>query len=287
VLARARRLPPAGRVAAPAAAVIALGAGSAPAWLPPAPPHALTVSFLDVGQGDATLIQHPDGTAVLFDGGPPEGGVTRLLRRAGVRRLAVVVATHASRDHHGGLVDVLDRYPVGLLLDGGDGNPHPGLKAVRDEAARRGIRTVQAVAPMSLRAGGLEIQVLSPLPRPEGPAPEDPNPRAVVAIVSSGAFDLLLSADAESEALLPLDLPDVEAMKVPHHGSSDPGLPEVLDRLRPEIAGIEVGPNTYGHPAPSTLAALKHAGVTTYRTDRDGTVTLTVTHGQMNVTTEH
>jgi competence protein ComEC len=253
----------------------------------PSPPGDLTVRFLDIGQGDATLIQHPDGTAVLFDGGPPEGGITRLLRRAGVRRLAVVVATHASRDHHGGLTDVLGRYPVGLLLDGGDGNPHPGLQAVRDEAARRGVRIVKAVAPMSLRAGGLEIQVLSPLPRPAGPAPEDPNPRAVVAIVSAEAFDLLLSADAESEALLPLNLPAVEAMKVAHHGSSDPGLPEVLDRLRPEIAGIEVGPNTYGHPAPSTLSALKHAGVTTYRTDRDGTVTLTVTHGQMNVTTEH
>jgi competence protein ComEC len=140
---------------------------------------------------------------------------------------------------------------------------------------------------MTLHAGGLVIRVLSPSPRPAGPAPEDPNPRAVVAIVSSGAFDLLLSADAESEALLPLDLPDVEAMKVPHHGSSDPGLPEVLDRLRPEIAGIEVGLNTYGHPAPSTLAALDRADVTTYRTDRDGTVTLTVKHGQMNVTTEH
>jgi competence protein ComEC len=106
--------------------------------------------------------------------------------------------------------------------------------------------------------------------------------------VSSGAFDLLLSADAESEALLPLDLPDVEAMKVPHHGSSDPGLPEVLDRLRPEIAAIEVGAhNSYGHPAPSTLAALDHAGVATYRTDRNGTVSLTVAHGEMRVTTEH
>jgi competence protein ComEC len=253
----------------------------------PSPPGDLTVRFLDIGQGDATLIQHPDGTAVLFDGGPPEGGVTRLLRRAGVSRLAVVVATHASRDHHGGLVDVLAHYPVGLLLDGGDGNPAPGLEAVRDEARAHGIRIVPAVAPMTLRAGGLEIRVLSPPPRPPGPAPEDPNPRAVVAIVSSDAFDLLLSADAESEALLPLDLPDVEAMKVPHHGSADPGLPAVLDRLRPEVAAIEVGQNTYGHPTPSTLAALDHAGVTTYRTDRDGTVTLSVTHGQMTVTTEH
>ena len=249
----------------------------------PSPPGDLTVRFLDIGQGDATLIQHPDGTTVLFDGGPPEGGVTRLLRRAGVSRLAVVVATHASRDHHGGLAEVLARYPVGLLLDGGDGNPAPGLEAVRDEARGRGIRIAPAVAPMSLRAGGLELRVLSPLPRPAGPAPEDPNPRAVVAIVSSGAFDLLLSADAESEALLPLDLPDVEAMKVPHHGSSDPGLPAVLDRLRPELAAIEVGANTYGHPTASTLAALDHAGVTTYRTDRDGTVHLVVSGGRMEL----
>jgi competence protein ComEC len=264
------------------ALVTASGLGS------PSPPGDLTVRFLDIGQGDATLIQHPDGTAVLFDGGPPEGGVTRLLRRAGVRRLAVVVATHASRDHQGGLVDVLDRYPVGLLLDGGDGNPAPGLQAVRDEARQEGVRIVPAVAPMALRAGALRIRILSPHPRPPGPPPDDPNPRAVVAIVSSGAFDLLLSADAESEALLPLDLPDVEAMKVPHHGSSDPGLPEVLDRLRPEIAAIEVGAhNSYGHPAPSTLAALDHAGVATYRTDRNGTVSLTVAHGEMRVTTEH
>ena len=282
-----RRAPRSFRVAVVVLLLAVLGLATATGLGSPSPPGDLTVRFLDIGQGDATLIQHPDGTAVLFDGGPPEGGVTRLLRRAGVRRLAIVVATHASRDHHGGLVDVLTRYPVGLLLDGGDGNPHPGLRAVRDEAARRDIRIVPAVAPMTLRAGGLTIRVLSPFPRPPGPAPEDPNPRAVVAIVSSGAFDLLLSADAESEALLPLDLPDVEAMKVPHHGSSDPGLPEVLSRLRPEIAGIEVGVNTYGHPAPSTLAALEHAGVTTYRTDRDGTVTLTVTHGHMEVTTEH
>ena len=97
----------------------------------------------------------------------------------------------------------------------------------------------------------------------------------------------MLSADAESEALLPLDLPDVDAIKVPHHGSSDPGLPEVLRRLEPELAGIEVGQhNTYGHPAPSTLAALRRARVPTYRTDRDGTVTLTVDRGEMRVETE-
>jgi len=253
---------------------------------PPGAPRALTVRFLDVGQGDATLIQDALGTAILFDGGPPEGGVTRLLRRAGVRRLAAVVATHASRDHHGGLVDVLDSYPVGLLLDGGDGTSDPGFRSVLAAARRRRVRRVAALAPLTLRAGRLTIRVLSPPPRPDGPPPEDPNPRAVIAVVSAGAFDLLLSADAESPSLLPLALPDVDAMKVPHHGSADPGLPELLERVRPELAAIPVGENTYGHPAPSTLRALARARVPTYRTDLDGTIRVTPAHGLLDVETE-
>jgi competence protein ComEC len=282
---RLSRLARAGCLAAMCAALV-LGAG----WTlrVPAPPDRLTIRFLDVGQGDATLIQHPDGTAVLFDGGPPEAGVARLLRRAGVRRLALVVATHASRDHHGGLVEVLRRFEVDALLDGGDGSRDAGFVAVLREAAARGVRRIRATAPLEvgLAGGRLRIHVLSPEPRPPGPAPEDPNPRAVVAIVSAGWFDLFLSADAESEALLPLELPEVEAMKVPHHGSADPGLPEVLDELEPRLAAIEVGPNTYGHPTPSTIAALERAGVTTQRTDRDGTVTLTVGRKEMQVQTE-
>jgi competence protein ComEC len=102
--------------------------------------------------------------------------------------------------------------------------------------------------------------------------------------VSHGSFDLWLSADAESEAILPLPLRPVEAMKVSHHGSSDPGLPDVLDRLRPEVATIPVGArNGYGHPAPETVAALTSAVPNVYRTDRDGTVVLKVRGGRMSV----
>ena len=286
--ARWRRLPRSHRLALATAASLALLAAAAPALDGPDPPGRLTVRFLDVGQGDSTLIQHPDGTAVLFDGGPPGAGVARLLRKAGVDRLALVVATHASRDHHGGLIDVMERFPVDALLDGGDGTADPAFRALLREAQSRGVRRIPATAPLTLRlaGGGLRIDVLSPSPRPAGPAPEDPNPRAAVALVTAGAFDLFLSADAESDALAPLDLPDVDAMKVPHHGSSDPGLPGLLDRLDPEFAAIEVGPNTYGHPAPSTLDALERAGVETYRTDRHGTVTLTIDKGEMRIDTE-
>jgi competence protein ComEC len=287
-MARWRRLPRLARtgLAAALAGALVLGAG----WTlraPPAPDR-VTVRFLDVGQGDATLIQHPDGTAILFDGGPPEAGVARLLRRAGVRRLALVVATHASRDHHGGLIEVMRRFPVDSLLDGGDGSRDPGFVTVLREAGKRGIRRVPATAPLTLdlAGGDLRVEVLSPDPRPPGPAPEDPNPRAVVALVRSGWFDLLLSADAESETLLPLDLPDVDAMKVPHHGSADPGLTEVLDEVDPELAAIEVGPNTYGHPTAQTLSVLKAAGVSTHRTDRDGTITLAIDPNGTSVQTE-
>jgi len=253
---------------------------------PPPPPDRVTVSFLDVGQGDATLVQHPAGGAVLFDGGPREARVARKLRAAGVRRLSVVVLTHASADHHGGLREVIERFPVDLLLDGSDGSADLDARAVLAEAEERGVRRVAARAGQTLRAGGLTIRILSPGPRPPGPAPEDPNPRAVVALVGSGSFDLFLSADAESPALLGLDLPDVEAMKVPHHGSKDEGLPAVLSRLKPEMAAIEVGgDNTYGHPAPSTLRALR-AVPRVQRTDRDGTIRVTLGPGGTRVETE-
>ena len=278
-----RRLPRARRlllvVGVASIALLILARGLAP----PGPPGALTVSFLDVGQGDATLIQHPDGSAVLFDGGPPEADVVRLLRRAGVRRLSALVMTHASRDHHGGLADVVERLPIDVLVDGGDGSRDPSFRSVVSRAADRGARVVRAVAPEVLTVGAIGIEVLSPAPRPVGPPPADPNPRAVVAVVSCDGFDLLLSGDAESEALLAVDLPDVDAMKLPHHGSADPGLPEVLDLARPEIASIPVGPNTYGHPAPSTLSALRRADVTTWRNDRNGTVRVIVDDGAIGV----
>jgi competence protein ComEC len=283
---RWRTAPRRRRAAAVLAALLLLVALGRELSAPGEPPDRLTVSFLDVGQGDATLVQHPDGSAVLFDGGPAEARVARLLSEAGVTRLSAVVATHASADHQGGLVEVLERLAVEVLVDGGDRTDDPGFQAVLEAARAADVPVVRGTAGRRLRLGGIAVDILSPEPRPPGPQPEDPNPRAVVALVSSGRFELLLSADAESPALLPLDLPDVDAMKVPHHGSADAGLPAVLAELEPEVAAIEVGENTYGHPHPDTLAALHEAGVDTYRTDADGTVELSVARGEMAVETE-
>ena len=133
----------------------------------------------------------------------------------------------------------------------------------------------------------LALRVLWPHREPAAlHAGADPNQRAVVARVSDGAFDLLLTADAESDVTAPLELAPVEALKVAHHGSADPGLGPLLRRLRPAVAAIEVGRhNSYGHPDPSTLRQLKSVPHV-YRTDRDGTIVLTVEGGRLRVRTE-
>jgi competence protein ComEC len=247
----------------------------------------LVVSFLRVGQGDATLLQRDD-TAVLVDTGPPGGPILRELRAAGVGRLDALVLTHAQADHEGMADAVLREHPARLVLNGGAGGESPVQRGLPGWAARSGARLEPARAGQTIRFGPLELRVLWPPPADAAAAAAagDPNDRAVVADVRLGGFDLLLPADAESGVTGLLDLPEVDAVKVAHHGSADPGLARELARLRPRFAAIEVGAgNTYGHPAPSTLAALRSVPAVV-RTDRDGTVRLRVRDGRMRVERE-
>ena len=273
-----------------AVAAIAGGGALAVAARPPSPPSDLTVSFLDIGQGDATLVQH-GRVAVLVDTGPPDGPILARLRAAGVRRLDLLVLTHAARDHDGAAAAVLGALPVDLVLDGEEATAArapgpfgaPGAAPVARLAALRGVRRIASDAGQVLRAGPLELRVLWPRRVPAAPAGAEPNDRATVIHVRDGAFDLLLTADAESNVTAGLDLPVVDALKVAHHGSADAGLPGLLRRLRPRVAVIEVGRrNLYGHPAPATLAALRAVPVVR-RTDRDGTVRLRVRDGRMTI----
>jgi competence protein ComEC len=281
-----RAMPKARRRALAVAPLALVLAAAADAAAPPSPPRHLTVDFIDVGQGDSTLIRDPAGAAVLFDGGVPEARVDRTLRHLGVRRLSVIVATHQSRDHHAGLLQVVRRFPVGLFLDGRYGVNDPTFADLERQVDSRHIPRRAVQRGQRLRVGAMTIQVLWPPPRGHLPPPANPNERAAVAIVSEGGFDLFLSADAESPVDLQLPLRHVDAMKVPHHGSADPGLPELLKRLRPRVAAIETGRgNSYGHPRPSTLDALRRRVPLVYRTDRDGTVELTVIGDRLAIRT--
>jgi competence protein ComEC len=273
------------------AAVVGGGGGHAAAA-----PDRFTATFLDVGQGDATLLQTPAGLTALIDGGPPDSNIVAKLRKAGVDAIDAMVLTHSQEDHAGGLDAVLQKMPVRVLLDGGGTrSPHGGSSdephgGTSDEphggssdglhgrivtlARAHGTRIVQARAGLSLRLGRLSIAVLSP--QGPGVSGADPNQSSVVALASYGSLDLLLTADAESEVTLPLSLPDIDLLKVAHHGSGDTGLKTLLERTHPEVAVIEVGAgNRYGHPHPATLSTLQRFVPTVRRTDRDGDVTVT------------
>jgi competence protein ComEC len=269
------------RVTAAVVGVVGVGVVVVPALGTPRPPQPgdFVISFLNIGQGDATLLQH-GGASILFDTGPPGGPILTRLRQAGVKRLDALVLTHAQLDHEGMAVPITRKYHPRLVLDGGAGWNTPTQRGLR-------ANVVPAHQGQQLEPGGIRLRLLWPPRPPPGWRPEgDPNNRAVVAIASVGSFDVLLTADAESDITGPLQLPPVEVLKVAHHGSEDPGLPALLARTRPAFAGIEVGRgNTYGHPTAPTLAELKAAVPHVYRTDRDGTVRLHVTAA--GVTVEH
>ena len=236
-------------------------------------PSAFRMTVLNVGQGDGILLEVRQG-AVLVDQGPPEADVDGQLRKLGVKRIALLVLTHPQRDHVGGAAEVIEHLRVDRILDPEIPAESPEETAARGEASERRIPVVTARAGVVFRIGGLRLEVLSPAgePRPG----EDPNLNATVLLASYGELDVLLTADAESDVTLPLNPPQVEILKVAHHGSADDGLPRLLELLRPEIAVISCGRNNdYGHPTPSTLAAL-HAvpGVDVFRTDTDGSVVI-------------
>ena len=179
---------------------------------------------------------------------------------------------------------MLAALPVAMLLDGRGGDRSPTSTAIDAPAQRVRTRITAAQAGQVVRAGPLTLRVLWPPAGPVTPG-TDPNDRAVVAVAEAFGTTALLTADAESPVLAPLDLPPVDVLKVSHHGSADPGLPALLQRLRPRVALIEVGAhNTYGHPTPATLQALATAVPVVKRTDRDGAVHVDLRAGQAMVT---
>ncbi len=215
------------------------------AWTAPA---AFRVTFLDVGQGDSTLLETPT-VRVLVDEGPPEADVAGQLARMGIRSLSAIVLTHPQRDHVGGAAAVLRSIHVGEVLDPGLAATGPESEEALAVARQRHVPVRVVREGTRFRAGRLRIRVL--WPEDAGTPSEDPNQNAVVLVASYRATDVYLSADAESDVTSRLPLPDVEIMKVAHHGSEDPGLADELGTLRPEVAVISCGRhNEYGHPTP-------------------------------------
>jgi competence protein ComEC len=240
------------------------------------PPPGWRFAICDVGQGDATVLAVGDGSAVVVDAGPDPVLVDRCLSTLGVTRIPLVVLTHFHADHVAGLPGVLHGRSVGAIETTGFEEPLEQAEFVRKEAIARHIPLTRAVVGERRRTGDLDWRVLWPPPDP-APAPDGPNDASVTLLVRSAGLRLLLLGDLEPPAQRALsrspaagELGGVDVLKVAHHGSAYQD-PELIRRVAPRLALISVGgDNPYGHPAPSTVAALRAGGAVVLRTDKEG-----------------
>jgi competence protein ComEC len=247
------------------------------------PDDKLHVSFLDVGQGDAILIQTPNGQDILIDGGPDSQKIN--LELSGKlpfwdRTIDLVVCTQPQADHVTGLVEVLQRYRVEQVLD-------PGVSydsAIYQEWLRliedRGIQYNIARAGQEINLGnGIKLEMLNP---PEGlfeGTSHDVDNNGVVLRLSWGNVSFLFTADIRAEAELELIMQRANlkatVLKIAHHGSDTSTSEHFLAAVDPEVAVICVGAgNPFGHPGPEVTERLvdRLGEDNVYRTDQDGTI---------------
>lgn len=261
----------------------------------------MVVAFLDVGQGAAALVESPCGTNILIDGGgdsPPreEPGKTGemvllpFLRRQGIRRIELAVVSHPHEDHFGGLLPLVEEIPVNTLLVSPAEGESPYYEDLLERAAAQGIHIERAGAGRAWgAASGLRLETLGPPQKLIEGTGSDLNNNSLVFKLSYGEASFLFCGDIENEGARELlrqkSHLGADVLLVPHHGAFMELLPELLRAVKPRYAVISVGPNTFGHPHPDTLAALEEAGVKVLRTDLHGSVIFRTDGSRLEVET--
>ncbi len=251
----------------------------------------LALHFLDVGQGDGAILRTPAGSWVLIDAGPrtehSDAGrrvVVPFLARHGVRELALVIVSHAHADHLGGVPAVLDRFPISLVVEPGALVADPLYYGFLNELAAEATRWHPGRRGERIALDGVTFSVLHPDSAWHGWG-EDVNEDSLVLLIEYLGFQAIFAGDAgfPAEAELRSRASAVDLLKVGHHGSRGSTGGEWLDSLRPRAAVISVGRNRYGHPSAETLGRLLARRVEVWRTDREGTVTVTTDGRHMTV----
>ncbi len=241
----------------------------------------LTVSFLNVGQGDSILIQSPSGTKLLVDGGPDRSVLRELSKKLlpWDRTVDIVVETHPDKDHIAGLGDVLARYRVLNYLDPEVSDRTSVSTYIMDEMAREpGLVHTAARRGMRLHlGGGAYADVLFP-DRDESTQTET-NDASVSLHVVYGNTSFMLTGDLPStleDRLVALDGPTLKSdvLKAGHHGSKFSTDSIWLSAVDPDIVVISAGKgNTYGHPSPEAVERIRASGARMVSTIDSGTLT--------------
>ncbi|MEW6544167.1 MAG: DNA internalization-related competence protein ComEC/Rec2 [Nitrospirota bacterium] len=249
------------------------------------------VAFLDVGQGDACVLELPDGRVILIDGGAVHetldmgrAVVAPYLWDRGIRSLDAVIGTHPQLDHVGGLAGVLRSFRVSRFWSNGVQRNEPFYRRLMEALRDRGVSERVAESGQEfLDEGPCRILALNPPPRSGGNLVVESgsalNNLSIVTRLDCGPHSFLFTADVEAEALARLlarrDSSRARVLKVPHHGARSSLDEQWIERSGAEVAIVSVGSrNPYGHPAPEVLTAYEKRGIRMYRTDRDGAVTV-------------
>jgi competence protein ComEC len=250
----------------------------------------LRVTFVDVGQGDAALLELPRGRVVLIDGGgsfdaawdPGEQVLAPLLRRRGIRRIDLMVLSHPHPDHANGLGFLAERFPVGEIWENGHPTRQPGTVRLRHAAWERGV---PIGPPRPLAIAGVSFESLGSCDHSWSE-----NDNSLVLRVGYAGRSLLFPGDAEADAeaaLVARGGLHADVLKAPHHGSRTSSSAALLAAVSPSLAVASCGfQNRFGHPHAITLSRYAAAGVPLLRTDERGAVTVTVRqNGRLDVET--
>lgn len=262
------------------------------------PDGRLHIYFCDVGQGDSVYIRAPDNHDMLIDGGPDEKVLSCLGKYMPFydRTIDVVVLTHPQKDHLQGLISVVERYTVKYFVIGVEGNNTEGYTKLVEAIEKKKVPIKNLYLGDTFSLGSAKFSVL--WPERDWVASHlnkeqlaiNNSSQAVLGLSTDtelnsfsyflhlqyGSFDVLFTGDGDStiqpEIMRQANLPDIEVLKFPHHGSKTAILPEFLAVVKPELAVISVGRNSYGHPSFDAMDLLKERSIEIKRTDRDGNI---------------
>lgn len=237
----------------------------------------LKVNFLDVGQGDATLIETPTGEQILIDSGPDKSVLNELGEILPIfdRKIDVLVLSHPHADHLSGFNYILDRYEVGEVLITGVINRTPDSELFFDKVKEYKINVNILTTGDKVCLERVCLDIL--WPDEDEITKYDMNDTSMAFNVNYGEIDFVflgdLSAEVQERIIERFNF-DAEIIKVSHHGSKTGTSRKIIEKIRPEIAVISVGENNYfHHPSNDVLNILDSLKV--FRTDVNGTVTIT------------
>lgn len=229
----------------------------------------LTFHAIDVGQGDSFLFTFPEGSTMLVDAGPEDSGpkIVRYLKKTGVRKIDILVASHPHSDHIGGMQEVMDNFSIGKVWDSGYNH---GSKLQIDFYKRIKAENIPFGRPKSSfreNIDGAVIEFIAPLSGKKSIG-SDANNNSLVFLVKYGNVSFLMTGDMEKEERMSAGrFPKCTVLKLAHHGSSNGTDRRFLGQTMPEFAVISYAKgNSYGHPHKETASTVKKAGIRRFDT---------------------